>query len=105
MSRPFSDLVTDAPQGRMTSGAPNISTPHWQGPLALLVELAQRRRFDLKTVSMVELVDACLAALGSLDRVEEKADQLLLAADLALMKSRLLRHWCTDDLFTLRSGA
>lgn len=90
MSRPFSDLVTDAPQGRMTSGAPSISTPHWQGPLALLVELAQRRRFDLKTVSMVDLVDACLAALGSLDRVEEKADQLLLAADLALMKSRLL---------------
>lgn len=90
MSRPFSDLVKGAPEGRMTSGAPSISTPHWQGPLALLVELAQRRRFDLKTVSMVELVDACLAALGSLDRVEEKADQLLLAADLALMKSRLM---------------
>lgn len=90
MSRPFNDLVKDPDQGRMTGEAPSISTQHWQGPLALLIELAQRQRFDLRTVSMVELVDACLAALGSLDRVEEKADQLLLAADLALMKSRLM---------------
>lgn len=86
MSRPF----PHPPSRLETGGAPEISTPHWSGPLALLVDLAQRRRIDLKAVSMVELVDACLASLGSMTRIEDKADQLLLAADLTLMKSRLL---------------
>ncbi len=52
--------------------------------------MAQRRRIDLVTVSMLELVTACLDSLSALDRIEDKADQLLLAADLTLMKSRLL---------------
>lgn len=69
---------------------PVVSTADWQGPLALMVEMAQRRRIDLKAVSMVDLVDACLDSLSSLDRVEDKAEQLVLAADLTLMKSRLL---------------
>lgn len=86
MSRPF----PHPPSRLETGGTPEISTPHWSGPLALLVDLAQRRRIDLKAVSMVELVDACLASLGSMTRIEDKADQLLLAADLTLMKSRLL---------------
>ena len=69
---------------------PGIATRHWSGPLALLVEMARRRRVDLKAISMVELVSACLEALHELVRIEEKADQLLLAADLAAMKARLL---------------
>ncbi len=52
--------------------------------------MAQRRRIDLKAVSMVDLVNACLDSLSSFDRVEDKAEQLVLAADLTLMKSRLL---------------
>lgn len=90
MSRPFPDPLKKPVWGRRASGAPEVSTRHWQGTLALLIEMAQRRRVDLKTVSMVDLVDACLATLSSLDRVEDKADQILLAADLTLMKSRLL---------------
>lgn len=69
---------------------PGISTGHWSGPLALLVEMARRRRVDLKAISMVELVSACLESLHELVRIEEKADQLLLAADLVAMKARLL---------------
>ena len=69
---------------------PGISTRHWSGPLALLVEMARRRRVDLKAISMVELVTACLDQLADLTRLEEKADQLLLAADLVAMKARLL---------------
>lgn len=69
---------------------PGISTRHWSGPLALLVEMARRRRVDLKAISMVELVNACLDQVETLTRVEEKADQLLLAADLVAMKARLL---------------
>lgn len=69
---------------------PGISTRHWSGPLALLVEMARRRRVDLKAISMVELVNACLDTLHEMVRIEEKADQLLLAADLVAMKARLL---------------
>ncbi len=69
---------------------PGISTRHWSGPLALLVEMARRRRVDLKAISMVELVSACLDQLSDFTRLEEKADQLLLAADLVAMKARLL---------------
>ncbi len=88
MSKPFTDpfSVQTSDEAR----APSLSIQHWQGPLAALVEMAQRRRIDLVTVSMVELVTACLNSLSALDRIEDKADQLLLAADLALMKSRLL---------------
>lgn len=39
---------------------------------------------------MDELVNACLDNLRELARIEEKADQLLLAADLVAMKARLL---------------
>lgn len=67
-----------------------ISTRHWSGPLALLVEMARHRRVDLKAISMVELVNACLDNLRELARIEEKADQLLRAADLVAMKARLL---------------
>jgi len=68
----------------------SLSTPDWHGPLAMLVEMAQRRRIDLREVSLVDLVDACIASLSTIARIEDKADQLLLIADLALMKSRLL---------------
>lgn len=90
MSKPFADpSKTGAPNDRLQSGV-SLSTPDWYGPLAMLVEMAQRRRIDLREVSLVDLVDACIASLSAIARVEDKADQLLLIADLALMKSRLL---------------
>lgn len=55
----------------------------------MLVEMARRKHIDLKAISMVEMVSACLENLHELVRVEEKADQLLLAADLVAMKTRL----------------
>jgi len=88
MSKPFTDPIRVQTSDEVR--APSLSTRHWQGPLAALVEMAQRRRIDLVTVSMLELVTACLDSLSALDRIEDKADQLLLAADLTLMKSRLL---------------
>lgn len=90
MSKPFADLSkAGAPKDRLQSGL-SLSTPDWDGPLAMLVDMAQRRRIDLREVSLVDLVDACIASLSAIARVEDKADQLLLVADLALMKSRLL---------------
>lgn len=93
MSAPFADPLkgfkATTPAGRHREEAV-LSTPDWQGPLTLLIEMAQRRRIDLKAVSMLDLVNACLDSLSSFDRVEDKAEQLVLAADLTLMKSRLL---------------
>jgi len=93
MSAPFADPLKGlkaAEPARRHQEEPVVSTADWQGPLALMVEMAQRRRIDLKAVSMVDLVTACLDSLSSFDRVEDKAEQLVLAADLTLMKSRLL---------------
>lgn len=93
MSVPFSDplkgLRPPCPADQRID-EPSVSTSDWQGPLAVLVEMARRRRIDLKAVSMVDLVDACLDSLALFARVEDKAEQLVLAADLTLMKSRLL---------------
>ena len=69
---------------------PGVSTRNWPGPLAMLVEMARRRRVDLRAISMVELVSDCLNRIETLTRVEDRADQLLLAADLVAMKARLL---------------
>ena len=76
------------------SAEPDVSTGqcprHWPGPLAMLVEMARRRRVDLGAISMVELVSDCLASLDRHSRIEDRADQLLHAADLIAMKARLL---------------
>ena len=76
------------------SAEPGVSTGqcprHWPGPLAMLVEMARRRRVDLGAISMVELVSDCLASLDRHSRIEDRADQLLHAADLIAMKARLL---------------
>lgn len=69
---------------------PGVAASAWSGPLAMLVEMARRRRVDLRAISMVGLVSACLENLHEVARIEEKADQLLLAADLVAMKARLL---------------
>ena len=69
---------------------PGVSIRHWSGPLAMLVDMARRRRVDLRAIPMVELLSDCLESLHQLSRMEDRADQLLLAADLIAMKARLL---------------
>jgi segregation and condensation protein A len=64
----------------------------WEGPLDLLLDLARRQKVDLRTISILELVDQYLAYIDSTGtmRLELAADYLVMAAWLAYLKSLLL---------------
>lgn len=89
----------DAPRHRPRdeAAAPVLSTDGFEGPLDWLVELARARRIDLQRVSVLALIEAFEAALlQALDGTVSAAtlarwgDWLVLAAELTLLRSRLM---------------
>ena len=71
----------------------------WEGPLDLLLDLARRQKVDLRTISILDLVDQYLGYIdraganksrASTMRLELAADYLVMAAWLAYLKSLLL---------------
>lgn len=64
----------------------------WEGPLDLLLDLARRQKVDLRTISILELVDAYLTYIEQAEalRLELAADYLVMAAWLAYLKSAML---------------
>jgi segregation and condensation protein A len=64
----------------------------WEGPLDLLLDLARRQKVDLKTISILALVDQYLDYMERAEalRLEVAADYLVMAAWLAYLKSSLL---------------
>ena len=64
----------------------------WEGPLDLLLELARRQKVDLRSISILALVDQYLAYIGRAEalKLEVAADYLVMAAWLAYLKSALL---------------
>jgi segregation and condensation protein A len=70
-----------------------VATPVFEGPLELLLALAEREELDLFQVSLAVLTEAYLAELAAMDHRDaaEMAEFLWLAARLLLLKSiRLL---------------
>ena len=64
----------------------------WEGPLDLLLDLARRQKVDLRTISILELVDQYLSYIDRAEamKLELAADYLVMAAWLAYLKSLLL---------------
>ena len=64
----------------------------WEGPLDLLLDLARRQKVDLKSISILALVDQYIAYIERAEalRLEIAADYLVMAAWLAYLKSALL---------------
>ena len=64
----------------------------WEGPLDLLLDLARRQKVDLRTISILGLVDQYLGYIERAEalRLELAADYLVMAAWLAYLKSALL---------------
>ena len=64
----------------------------WEGPLDLLLDLARRQKVDLRTISILGLVDQYLTYIDRAEalRLELAADYLVMAAWLAYLKSALL---------------
>src|SRR5579859_6056877 len=70
-----------------------VSTPIFEGPLELLLALAEREELDILAVPLATLTDAYLAEIAALEAPDprEMVDFLWLAARLLLLKSiRLL---------------
>ena len=82
--------------GENRAEAPNdalhLDIDGWEGPLDLLLDLARRQKVDLRTISILELVDAYLTYIEQAEalRLELAADYLVMAAWLAYLKSALL---------------
>jgi segregation and condensation protein A len=76
--------------------APAIPVLHldgFDGPMDLLLDLAERQRIDLGRMSVLALAEQFVAAMERLvDRVplEQRADWLVMATRLVLLRSRLL---------------
>lgn len=64
----------------------------FEGPLDLLLDLARRQKVDLKQISISRLAEQYLAFIEDVRtlRIELAAEYLVMAAWLALLKSRLL---------------
>jgi segregation and condensation protein A len=82
-------------QGRplRASPIPVLYLDGFDGPLNVLLELAERQRIDLGRMSVLALAEQFVAAMERLvDRValEQRADWLVMATRLVLLRSRLL---------------
>ena len=75
-----------------TDEALHLHLDGWDGPLDLLLDLARRQKVDLRTISILDLVDQYLAHIHQAQalRLELAADYLVMAAWLAYLKSLLL---------------
>jgi len=89
----------DRPDGapRDAGAAPVLSTEDFQGPLDWLVEQARARRIDLRRLSVLALIETFEAALlealdghASATTIARWGDWLVLAAELTLLRSRLM---------------
>jgi segregation and condensation protein A len=86
------DLV-DPPVAGQQPGRLDVKTPIFEGPLELLLALAEREEVDIFKVSLAKVTDAYLAEIASREIAdpEEMAEFLWMAARLLLLKSiRLL---------------
>jgi segregation and condensation protein A len=76
-----------------SGGVPESLVALVAGPLDLLLELAERQRVDLGRISILALVEQFLAETARVAHyvpVERRAEWLVLAARLVLLRSRLL---------------
>jgi segregation and condensation protein A len=76
-----------------TPAAPMLHLEGFDGPIDLLLDMAERQRIDFGRMSILVLAEQFVAAMAQLgDRVaiERRADWLVMATRLVLLRSRLL---------------
>lgn len=86
-------LSDDGETPSRSPGIPELHLDGFDGPLDLLLDLAERRRIDLGRLSVPDLVEQFVAAMqkrvGQVP-LERQAEWLVLAARLVLLRSRLM---------------
>ena len=82
----------DKPLAQSEDDALHLELDGWEGPLDVLLDLARRQKVDLRTISILDLVDQYLGFIEQSRtlRLELAADYLVMAAWLAYLKSLLL---------------
>lgn len=87
---------------------PVLHLEGFDGPMDLLLDLAERQRIDLGRMSVQALVEQFVAAMDRLvGRValEQRADWLVLATRLVLLRSRLLFPTSPEEVATAERDA
>ena len=77
----------------LVAGIPMLHLKGFDGPMDLLLDLAERQRIDRGRMSILALVEQFIAALEQLAdcvTIERRADWLVMATRLVLLRSRLL---------------
>jgi len=83
----------DQPERRTPVDIPKLHLDGFDGPMDLLLDLAERQRIDLGQMSILALAEqfaAALEALGGRVPIERRADWVVLATRLVLLRTRLL---------------
>ncbi len=83
----------DQPERRSSADIPTLHLDGFDGPMDLLLDLAERQRVDLGQMSILALAEqfaAALEALGGRVPIERRADWVVLATRLVLLRTRLL---------------
>ncbi len=83
----------DQPERRRPAEIPTLHLDGFDGPMDLLLDLAERQRIDLGQMSILALAEQFAAALESLGGrvpIERRADWVVLATRLVLLRTRLL---------------
>ena len=96
---PSPNVVTDDPLWNDWTVPPRVPAAlelhldGFDGPIDLLLDLAEQQRIDLGRVSIVDLAEQFVAALARLSShvpIERRADWVVMASRLVLLRSRLL---------------
>ncbi len=77
-----------------------VSLEQFEGPLDLLLQLIEREKLDITTVSLSHVTDQYLSLLSAMQprlRMEELAEFLVVAAKLLLIKSKSLLPCVTQE--------
>ena len=83
----------DQLERRRPAEIPTLHLDGFDGPMDLLLDLAERQRIDLGRMSILALAEqfaAALEALGGRVQIERRADWVVLATRLVLLRTRLL---------------
>jgi segregation and condensation protein A len=83
----------DQPERQRPAEIPTLHLDGFDGPMDLLLDLAERQRIDLGRMSILALAEqfaAALEALGGRVPIERRADWVVLATRLVLLRTRLL---------------
>jgi segregation and condensation protein A len=73
--------------------APDLHLDGFDGPLDLLLDLVERERIDLSRISVRAMAEQFVAAMARFEKhvpLQQRADWVVLATRLVLLRSRLL---------------